>query len=222
LHRIEKKLVTDHNCTDDPEQPEVILYQATQAPSRIAYATGQSSQSFAPYFINAAKFLKQAGATLCCIPCNTAHCVIDEIEREAEVPFINLIDETLRYIVSEHATVKNVGILGSAGTVKSKLHDLSLQKLDLRLNFIYPSNELQNEIGNGICAVKSGIMYKNPNIGQEFFTAPMNELIDNGADLIVLGCTEIPLAITADAYRNIPLADTIAILADACIARCHA
>ncbi|MDR0715283.1 MAG: amino acid racemase, partial [Puniceicoccales bacterium] len=155
LHRIERKLVTDHGCTDDPEQPEVMLYQATQAPSRIAYAAGQSNLSFAPYFIKAAKFIKQAGATLGCIPCNTAHCVIDEIERESGLPFINLIDETLKYIADIHGGVKNVGILCSAGTVKSRLYDLSAKKLGMKLNFIYPSYELQEEVGKGIYAVKA-------------------------------------------------------------------
>ncbi|MDR1255383.1 MAG: amino acid racemase [Puniceicoccales bacterium] len=222
LHRIEKKLVTDYGCVDDSEQPEMILYQATQAPNRIAYAAGQSQRSFAPYFIGAAKFLKQAGASLGCIPCNTAHCVMDEIERESGLPFINLIDETLRYIVSNCGAVKNVGILGSGGTVKSRLHDLSAQKLNLQLSFTYPSEELQREVGRGICAVKAGVAYGDTAAARRFFTPAMEALIADGAELIVLGCTEIPLAITAKMHGKIPLADTISILADVCIARCRA
>jgi aspartate racemase len=221
LHRIEKKLVTEHGCTDDSEQPEMILHQVTQAPNRIAYASGQSDLSFAPYFIRAAKSLKQSGATVGCIPCNTAHCVADEIERESGLPFINLIDETVKYIANSYVGMKNVGLLCSVGTAKLKIHDRSSQKLNLPLKFMYPPDEFQKEVSEGICAVKAGIMYKNPEAGRKFFTAAMNELVANGAEIIVLGCTEIPLAIAAKTHKNIPIADTISILADACIDRCR-
>jgi aspartate racemase len=221
LRRIEMKLVVEHGCVDDPEQPEVILYQATQAPSRIAYAAGQSNTSFAPYFVRAAKFLKQSGATLCCIPCNTAHCALDEIERESGLPFINLISETVEYIVNNYAFAKNIGVLCSSGTIKSEIYARYARKLGVQLNFSYPSKALQESVSRGIYAVKAGIMYKDPAAGQAFFTAAMDELIDRGAELIALGCTEIPLAITADAHGNVPIIDTISILADACIARCR-
>ncbi|MDR2436380.1 MAG: amino acid racemase [Puniceicoccales bacterium] len=222
LHRIEKKLVTERGCTDDPEQPEMILYQATQAPNRIAYASGQSDLSFAPYFIRAAKSLKQSGATVCCIPCNTAHCVADEIERESGLPFINLIDETVKYIANFHGGVENIGLLCSVGTARSKIHDRSSRKLNVPLKFTYPSDKFQAEVSGGICAVKAGIMYRDPEAGREIFTAAMDELVANGAEIIVLGCTEIPLAIAAKMHGNVPIADTISILADACIDRCMA
>jgi aspartate racemase len=222
VHCMEKKLVTEYGCTGDFEQPEVILYQATQAPSRVAYAAGQSDRSFAPYFIRVAKLLEQSGATVCCIPCNTAHCVMDEIERESGLPFINLIDETVRHIVSDHGGVKNVGMLCSAGTIKSRIYDHSAQKLGASLKFTYPSDELQKGINGGIYAVKAGIMYKDPEAGQRFFTPAMDELVASGAEIIVLGCTEIPLAITAKTHGDTPTVDTISIFADACIERCRA
>jgi aspartate/glutamate racemase len=50
----------------------------------------------------------------------------------------------------------------------------------------------------------------------------MDELSDNSIESIILDCTEISLAISADAYGNIPLVVMIAILADACTAQCDA
>jgi aspartate racemase len=221
LHRIEKKLVTEHGCTDDPDQPEMLLYQLPQAPNRISYASDRNNESFAPHFIRAAKFLKQAGATIGCIPCNTAHCVIDEIAHESGLPFINMIDETVSYIVNNHPHIANVGLLCSSGTTKSKIYEQSAKKLGTKLKFTYPSEQLQEYVSNGIYAIKSGIMYKDPAVGRDFFIPAMDELVNNGAELIVLGCTEIPLAITCDEYANIPVVDTLWILADACISRCR-
>ncbi len=221
LHLIEKKLVTKYNCINDPEQPEVILHQATQAPSRINYAAGTSSVSFAPYFIKVAKMLKYAGATLGCIPCNTAHCVIDTIEKESGLPFINLIDTTLTYVTTQYPDVCNVGILCSVGTVHSKIYDNSKNKFFKNLNIIYPSANLQESINEGIFAVKSGIMYKDPLKGQEYFFKSLEYLENQGAELIILGCTEIPLALTDIKYKNIPLVNTIDVLAEECINRCR-
>lgn len=221
LHVIEKKFVTKYECNDDYQQPEVFLYQATQAPNRIAYAAGASSISFAPYFIKAAKILKNAGATFGCIPCNTAHCVIDEIENESGLPFLNLIDTTINYIKKEYSTVQNIGILCSTGTINAKIYDHSAEKLSANLNFIYPSSMLQKSVSKGICAVKAGLQYKDSQKTEQFFTGTMDELIFQGAELIILGCTEIPLAIRVNDYKNIPIANTISILAEACIEKCR-
>lgn len=221
LHLIEKKLVTEHGCVDDPQQPEVLLYQATQAPNRIAYAARTSSVSFAPYFIKAAKMLKRSGATIGCIPCNTAHCVIDEIEKKSGLSFINLIDQTIKHIVQAHPEVHKVGVLCSDGTIHSKIYEHSVEKNFANLEIIYPSNEPQKSVSSGIYAVKAGLPYHDPQKAERYFIEGMDELIAKGAELIVLGCTEIPLGVTKETYKDVPLANTLSILADACIEKCR-
>ncbi|MDE6432570.1 MAG: amino acid racemase [Opitutales bacterium] len=221
LHLIEKKLVLEYGCTDDSQEPEMLLYQATQAPNRIAYASGISSVSFAPYFINAAKMLKNSGATFGCIPCNTAHCVIDQIEKESSLPFINLIDQTIEYITKVYPVARKIGILCSDGTVHAKIYEQSVGKKSANLTIIYPTSELQKSVSAGICAVKSGLQYQNLREAERYFIDSMDELISVGVDLIILGCTEIPLAVTADTYKNVPLINTLSVLADACIERCR-
>ncbi len=221
LHLIEKKLVTEYGCIDDYQQPEVLLYQATQAPNRIAYATGTSSVSFAPYFIKAAKILKQSGATLGCIPCNTAHCAITEIEHKSGLSFIHLIDETVKHIVRTYPSLDKVGILCSEGTVHSKIYDHSIKTMCPDLEPIYPSQKLQNLVNAGIYAVKAGLIYTDKQKSEQYFVDSMDELITNGANLIILGCTEIPLAIIKTKYKDVALINTLDILADACIQKCQ-
>lgn len=221
LHLIEKKLVTEHGCIDDPQQPEVLLYQATQAPNRIAYASGTSSVSFAPYFIKAAKTLKQSGATIGCIPCNTAHCVIDEIEKKSGLPFINLIDETIAYIIRMYPKVCNIGILCSEGTVHSKIYEHSAEKFSTSLNIIYPSNKLQQSVNAGIYAVKAGLPYHDQNKSEHYFIGAIENILSSGAELIILGCTEIPLAVVKNNYLGFPVINTLSVLADACIEHCR-
>jgi aspartate racemase len=94
--------------------------------------------------------------------------------------------------------------------------------LGIELKFSYPSERLQRRVSDGIYAVKAGITYRDPAGGREFFVPAMDELVGDGAELIILGCTEIPFAITFDEYDGIPIVDTIEILANACIAQCRA
>ena len=217
--RIERKL-TGLGCTDDPQQPEIMLYQATLAPNRIAYANGGSDVSFAPYFIGVGKKLKNCGATICCIPCNTAHCEIERIESEVGLPFINIISETLKYIHTIYPNVKKIGILGSSGTNFSKIYQKHARKCGFDYEILFPDAPRQQEEDRGIAAVKSGLQYTNPAEAERYFIPSADEVLQNGAEVLVLGCTEIPLAVKRSVYKGIPVVDTISVLADACIRAC--
>ncbi|MDR1595755.1 MAG: amino acid racemase [Puniceicoccales bacterium] len=217
--RIERKL-TELGCVDDSQQPEIILFQATLAPNRIAFAAGKSGTSFAPRFIDVGRKLRACGATICCIPCNTAHCVIDEIENAVGVPFVNVISETLHHISTTHCNAKAIGILGSSGTKFSRIYQVHASILGLDCKFLFPSGQLQQTVDGGIAAVKSGLQYTSPEQAYGFFANAAVDLIAQGADVIVLGCTEIPLAVKDKAIGGKPVVDTISILAEACISRC--
>ena len=208
--RIEKKL-TELGCTDDSQQPEIILFQATQAPSRIAFASKMSKESFVPRFIEVGKCLKKCGATLCCIPCNTAHCAIDEIEREVGLPFVNIIEETLRSIRLNFPETKKVGVLCSSGTRVSEIYQNTAKRIGYSFDIVLPNEQFQPEVDAGIASVKAA----------SYFLPAANDLLDDGAEILVLGCTEIPLAIRDKYYRNIRIVDTVNVLANACIERCR-
>jgi len=220
MFRIEKKL-TELGCTDDAQQPEIILFKATQAPSRIAFASKKSKESFVPRFVEVGKCLKKCGATLCCIPCNTAHCAIDEIEREVGLPFINIIEETLRFIRLNFPETKKVGVLCSSGTRISELYQNTAKKIGYSFDIILPNEQFQPNVDAGIASIKGGLQYRSPEKAASYFLPAANDLIDNSSEILVLGCTEIPLAIRDKYYRNIRVIDTIDVLANACIERCR-
>ncbi|MDR1891220.1 MAG: amino acid racemase [Puniceicoccales bacterium] len=219
VHRIEKRL-TELGCLDDSQQPEIILFQATQAPNRIAFASGRSNISFAPHFIEVGKKLKACGATICCIPCNTAHCVIGEIEHAVGLPFINIVSETLLSILEKYPKAKKIGLLCSSGTNFSQVYQKHSKSLNYGFEFLFPKENLQQSVDGGIAAVKSGLPYVSPEKARAFFVEAMDDLIAKESDVIVLGCTEIPLAVKDKYYKNKPIADTLSILAEACVNRC--
>ena len=80
---------------------------------------------------------------------------------------------------------------------------------------------MQRTVDGGIAAEKSGLAYTSPERARAFFIEAADDLIGQGADAIVLGCTEIPLAVKDKIYAEKPVIDTISVLAEACIARCE-
>ncbi|MDR3144356.1 MAG: amino acid racemase [Puniceicoccales bacterium] len=217
--RMERRL-TELGCCDDPQQPDVILFQATHAPNRIAFASGKSKISFVPYFTEVGKKLKSCGATICCIPCNTAHCAIREIESAVGIPFIDVVNETLLHIATEYPAARKIGILCSSGTRIAEIYQSHAKEIECRCEFLFPSDGLQMSVDEGIAAVKAGLQYSHPARAEKFFSVAADDLLSLGADVIVLGCTEIPLALKAKFFRGKPVIDTITVLVDACIGRC--
>jgi aspartate racemase len=215
--RIERRF-TQLGC-DDAHQPEIVLFQAARAPSRIAFASGKSDVSFVPYFIDVGKKLKICGATVCCIPCNTAHCEIDEIERAVGLPFINIINCCLNFIAIGYPIAKKVGLLCSSGTKISEIYQK--HAIGFSYEFVFPSDNLQKFVDSGIYAVKRGLQHVSPSEARGFFTDAATDLINKGADVIVLGCTEIPLAIRDEIYLGRPVIDTISVLAEECVNVCR-
>ena len=95
-HLLEQK-ITKGNATRDSHHPIVISYQATQVPSRSMFLEGRG-KSFVPGYIEISNDLKNSGATILCMTCNTAHYAFDEIQSSIGIPFINLIREVVKAV----------------------------------------------------------------------------------------------------------------------------
>lgn len=169
------------------------------------------------------KELYRTGACVFGIPCNTAH-VPEILQPVLEVipdgcKLVNMLEEVAAYISSNFPEVKNVGIMGTNGVFKTRVYDDYLSEAGL--NTIYPSEDVQYRMVHpAIYDMEYGI---------KAFSEPVSErakidlikvtgmLINEGAQAIVLGCTEIPLAITQKSIGDIPLIDANDVLAKAIV-----
>lgn len=169
------------------------------------------------------KELYRTGACVFGIPCNTAH-VPEILQPVLEVipdgcKLVNMLEEVAAYISSNFPEVKNVGIMGTNGVFKTRVYDEYLSEAGL--NTIYPDEDVQYRMVHpAIYDMEYGI---------KAFSEPVNErakidlikvtgmLINEGAQAIVLGCTEIPLAITQKSIGDIPLIDANDVLAKAIV-----
>jgi len=175
----------------DCHHPEMIIWQATQVPSRSMYLEGRGD-SFISGYIDIGKKLKDCGCDEICMCCNTAHYYIDELQEGIGLPFVNLID--LVAIKVKSLGVKKVGLMCSDGLVKVKFYDMVFAKICPEVEIVYPDSEHQELVTRGICNAKNSNRFlklddeQNP---AHCFSLVVDELKLMGVDCIIAGCTDI-------------------------------
>ena len=206
---IEERL-TMEGAFRDSQHPEMLIWQATQAPSRSMYLEGKGP-SFIEDYIRIGKKMKACGATHLCMCCNTAHYYLNEIENEIGVPFINIVKET---ISASLPFGKKMGVMCSDGAKKVQLYDGWLKAMDISAEIVYPDEEFQHKVTEGICNAKNKIRFDLDNSFHPttLFTQIEEHLRMKGADVVVGGCTDI-----LNVYRStsgLPYIDSLEVLAD--------
>ncbi len=210
-------IVTDNGARFDQEHPKSVIIQASDAPSRSLWLEGKGP-SFIPAYIEAAKSLKLAGADFVVMCCNTAHAAFEEISNGAQIEMINLIELAIEAAIKRTMDKARVGVLCSDGTIKARIFDNALEKVAPNARIIYPEIDFQRLVTEGIIGVKRGL-HRNSNSEispMENFQAAADKLANDGAEVIILGCTEIPLAWN-NKWSKCQIIDTIDLLARACV-----
>lgn len=160
---------------------------------------------------DAAQNLKKSGAEAIVLCANTAHIVADRIEELIGLPLIHITTATANAV--NRKGLKKIGLLGTSYTMeldfyKDKLIEGGLEPLipESREDRDYIEDILRNELSRGII---------NPETKKNYLTI-IQDLIDRGAEGIILGCTEIPLLIKQEDV-SVPVFDTIKIHVDAAV-----
>lgn len=196
----------------DQEHIEMLVYNCPSIPDRTSYILGESDQNPVIPMIGIGKKLVEAGADTIAIPCITAHYFHDEMERAIGVPILHGIAETAAYL--KKRGYGRVGIMATDGTVKSGLFTAEFAKTGI--SCCYPSPEGQAAVMELIYQdVKAG----RP-VNMEKFRYVAQELRDGGAEVILLGCTELSL-IKRDYSLGAGFLDVMEVLACCSVERFH-
>lgn len=149
--------------------------------------------------VQAVKDLEQMGADFIVIPCNTVHYFIKEMREAIEIPILSIIEETSKKISQE-----KIGIICSETTSEMKLY-----KND-NTEIIYPNEKQQLTLNTIIGSVIAGKQGKKE-------TQEIIDIINSyEVNEVVLGCTELPLAID-QSNTDIKLLNTLQILAESAV-----
>ena len=142
------------------------------------------------------------------MPCNAAHFFAKELQKATKTPFLNMLEETAQFI-AEKQTPKpqKVGLLATNGTIMSRIYHDSLAAFGIEL--VSPSTANQELVMQSIYQVKQGRL---PSELQSKLEPALLELKEKGAELTILGCTELPLIFTSHTDHKIMI-DPMRILA---------
>lgn len=203
--------MTDAAC--DQEHLNMIIYNRPDTPDRTRYILGLSEENPTGPMIETGRKLVAQGAECIAIPCITAHYFHEYLEEQVGAPIINLIKETVCHM--KHRGVKTVGVMATDGTVQSRLFQNEIERQGLTA--VIPSAEGQARVMH--------LIYKNVKAGRpiemDLFREVTEELRSAGAEVIILGCTELSII-----KKNHPIGDgfldAMEVLAKVAIEKCQA
>jgi aspartate racemase len=197
-------------ATKDQDHIRVLIYSNPKIPDRTNAIAG-NGESPLPFLIRSAQLLEQSGAGIIAMPCNTSHHYLPQIQENVKIPIINMIEETCRALRSRLPRIKAVGLLATTGTLHSKIYERALGRFGVSV--LAPSSSDQEKIQTAIAQVKAGI--RDQSI-KDLFESTGMQLMQSGAEAVILGCTEVPLAFDTGT-ANYPIFNTTLILAHAAV-----
>lgn len=202
------KIINYTNAKSDQENIHLLIDNNVEIPDRTNYILGKGENPITPMVETAVK-LRNAGAEMIIIPCNTAHYFYNKLTEAVEVPFINMIEEVGKYIYESYGKCK-VGLLATTGTYKGKVYETYCDKYNIQI--VSPSDEDKNCILDLTYKVKSGDM----NVDVLKIKEVLNRFNDKGITTIILGCTELPLVfdvLDKDLFKDFNFVSSTDILA---------
>ena len=193
------RLIQQTSASCDQEHIPFVLWNEPRTPDRSTSIRNGDDRPL-PYLLQGIQVLKAVGCNLIVIPCNSAHFWYDELLK-LRVPIIHIVD-SVAYSLCDQNVIGTIGIIGTQGTIESGLYQNRLTDW----NCIIPSQEeMDNIVQPAIDLVKAGDMVKS----HTMLMSVVDSLIARGAKAVVLGCTEIPLAIRENNQNGIPLINSI-------------
>jgi aspartate racemase len=202
----------EHQAVQDCDYPKIIIV-SLPLPDFDEHGSTDSPQTQA--LVEAAlKTLEAAGADFIAMACNTIHLLYPQLVKAVKIPIINLIEETVNYF--QNFAYQKIGIICSAETSKSGLYAQAFHKRQQKL--ITTNQEDQKAVTKAIAAVMGGTIN---DVTRHELTKVVHSLENAGAEVLLVGCTELPLALNHQDIR-IPVIDATRILAMAAVSRAYA
>ena len=190
----------------DQEYPLFLLYNKANIPGRpesIGVHTRNLSNksidkkskkkylSVLKSLLKGCQLLKKSKSKFIVIPCNTAHYWYDDLKKKIKLPIINMPKEVFNFTKKNCRKNSKVGLLATEGTLKTGVYN---KFFDKNYKLVFPNKFHQNySVNKAIKFVKMGKVKE----ASKTIKPAINYLIKKKCKKIILGCTELPIAIFA-------------------------
>ena len=191
---LQKLIIENTVATKDQDHIQVVCFTNPDIPDRTISLKENNGEAFSSAIVQSIKVLEKTGVQSILLPCNTSHTRFNEIQNESAVPLVNMVQIMLDKMRKENVTT--FGLLATDGTIAAKVFET-----DKNLKVILPDVATQKNVMDTIYKIKSGL-YNDPVI-----RASLNSIVEHleqqGAERIVLGCTELSLYTSLLTNKNI-------------------
>lgn len=204
------KIIKSTPAGKDQEHLRIIIDNNPKIPDRTAAILGKGEDPL-PALQETARNLEKAGADFIIIPCNTAHYFLPLIQESVKIPILNMIEEAAKETQKRIPQIQKVGLLASIGIYESEIYHQQFKKFNIEV--ISPEEKDKEEVMKAIYAVKAGNLSEGI---KRSILKIAQKLIDKGAEVIIAGCTEIPL-ILKEGDVSVLLIDPTQVLAKAAV-----
>ncbi len=196
----------------DQDHLKVIILSDPQIPDRTA-AIVAGGEDPVPAMLAGLRTLAAAGADFIVIPCISAHYFLDRLRATSPLPILSAFDAVADAILA--TAVRRVGMLATDGTIRGGRFECALAARGIAV--VAPDPAAQREVMSAIYAIKSDPQGRRRDACRARLQAAAARLVERGAEGIVAGCTEVPLAL-GPSDRAVPFFDSLDILAAAAVA----
>ncbi len=193
------------------EQRPGILISSVPLPYEIEadlIERNEGAERYIPYLTKEAKRLEDSGADFLVMPCNSLHVFIEDIRNSVSIPVLSIIEETVKFI--EEKGYKRVGIISTSATIQNKLYENAFENAGI--DYITPDDFQQAKMGKIIINLVTG---QQRNKDREEIINIIETFDTKDVDCVALACTDLQLLIPK--HKNLPIFDTMKILADATV-----
>ena len=181
-----------YNKSNIPGRPESIGIQTKNLSNRSSNKKSEKKYSLVlKSLLDGCLVLKKSNCKFIVIPCNTAHYWYNDLQKKINLPIINMPKEVFKHTTKKCKKNSSIGLLATEGTLKTGVYN---QFFDKSFKLVYPDQLNQkNSVNKAIKLVKMGKV-KTAN---KIIKPAINYLIKKKCKKIILGCTELPIAIFA-------------------------
>ncbi len=190
--------------------PELLIYSMDMM-NFLKMAGAEEWDRMTELLTGAVTSLHRAGADVALIASNTPHIVLDDVDANAPIPLISIVEETLKTAEKHH--LENVGLLGTKFTMRADVYQKAFSRKNIKITTPnkdeqeYIHTKLVEEIGMGEIVEDTQ---------QELLSIIKRMIDDDSIDGVVLGCTELPLILTKNEF-GIPFLNTTEIHTDSAL-----
>ena len=183
------KLAVINRGKIDQNYPLFILYNKSNIPNRPQNL--KKYQNVLKSLAKGCKLLERNKCKFIVMPCNTAHYWYDDLKKRVKIPILSMPKEVFIHTKKICKKKSRIGLLGTEATIKTNIYGKYFSQY---YNLIIPNKILQRRnVNKAIKFVKMGKVKK----AEKILRPAVNYLIKKKCKKIILGCTELPVAIFA-------------------------